>query len=66
MSEGLLDHLTDDEFDRRMDQLDDELLNALNRVLDDWVKDGVIDENGKKIMLDDWDNKRLGLFHCVG
>lgn len=65
MKKHILDHLDDVEFANRIDQLYDQLSNALNGVLDNWVKDGVIDAKEKNMMLDEWDEDKWHLFERV-
>lgn len=65
MKKHILDHLDDAEFAKRIDQLYDQLSNALNGVLDDWVKNGVIDDKEKNMMLDEWDEDKWHLFERV-
>lgn len=55
---AMLDHLNDCEFAERLDQLYEHLDAALLKVLDEWVKDGIITETDKSAVWDDWENTR--------
>ena len=62
---GIMDHLNDLEFDKEMNYLDDQLKETLNKVLDDWIKRGIIKESDKTKFLDTWDNHMFGLFEEI-
>lgn len=46
-----LDHLTDQEYDERFNQLEKALTKALNIVLDSWVKDRVITDQDRQTLI---------------
>ena len=52
-----LDHLTDCEFDERLNQLEKALAKALNIVLDNWVKDRVITDQDRQVLIKSWNEE---------
>lgn len=59
---AMLDHLNDEEFWEKTNYLYDQLDSTLSRVLDEWVKEGIIKESDKIQALEEWADNRVDLF----
>ena len=49
-----LDHLTDVEYNDRLNQLEKAMTTTLNKVLDSWVKDKVIKDVDRQALIKYW------------
>ena len=56
-----LDHLTDVEYDNRLNQLEQAMSKTLNIVLANWVKDKVIRDVDRQALIKYW--KEEGKYH---
>ena len=62
MKKYALENLDDEMFFSKCDEIYDAMRNALECVLNSWVKEKIITENEKQIAMDDWDENDHGLF----
>ena len=59
---AMLDHLNDKEFWEKTNYLYNQLDNTLSKVLDEWIKEGIIDETDKALAMEEWEDNRVDLF----
>lgn len=65
MKKYALEHLDDVMYEEKMDYIYDRIRNTVTEVLDEWIKEGIINEEDKQITLEDFKDEKLDLFNYL-